>query len=277
MSLHRKPNGSVAVRWRPGGRGTPEQQRTFSPPMSPGQPTALQQARAFQDEVNRRKRLGGVVDLDRGKITLAAFVEDSYWPLHAVPNLRDATRAVYWQTWVKHLEDRIGHREVREVTSGHVVRLRADLERAGVGAPTVRKAMALLQSVLTFVIVEGHLERNPAAEVRKPKDARQRTPHVFTPLEVEQMRAQVDPVSAAIIGVLAYAGPRPEEALRLDVRDIGERAIRFDGRKTGGRERFTPLLAPLAADLRELDLATGPARAHRAPVPRPRRRPLAGR
>jgi hypothetical protein len=41
------------------------------------------------------------------------------------------------------------------------------------------------------------------------------------------------------------------------LRDVGAHAIRFDGRKTGGRERFTPLLAPLASDLRELKLATG--------------------
>lgn len=48
-----------------------EQQRTVKQPASPGQPTALAQARAFSDELDRRKRLGGVVDLDRGRVTLA--------------------------------------------------------------------------------------------------------------------------------------------------------------------------------------------------------------
>ena len=82
------------MRWRDGGRGTREQQRTFKQPASPGQPTALAQARAFSDELDRRKRLGGVVDLDRGRVTLAVFVE-TYWQLHAVPNLAATTRDVY--------------------------------------------------------------------------------------------------------------------------------------------------------------------------------------
>jgi integrase len=251
-----QPVRQCPVRWRDGGRGTREQQRTFKHPASPGQPTALAQARAFSDELDRRKRLGGVVDLDRGRVTLAVFVE-TYWQLHAVPNLAAATRDVYAHVWEKHLRRRVGDRQLHALTAGHVVRLRSDLEQAGVGAPTVRKALAFLQGVLAFAIVEGHVDLNPVAVVSKPKDVRQRTPHVFMPPQVEEIRDRMDLVDAALVSVLAYAGPRPEEALRLQLRDVGAHAIRFDGRKTGGRERFTPLLAPLASDLRELKLATG--------------------
>jgi integrase len=262
MSIHRNPDGTVTVRWREHGRGSRQRQRTFRPPLTPGQPTALAQARAFSDELARRKRLGGVVDLDRGKTTLAEFVE-TYWRLHAIPNLSAGARAVYAQTWAKHLHGRVGDRELRELTPGHVNRLRADLERVA-NPPTVHKALTVLQSILAFAVLEGHVDRNPAQGVKKPRVERQRTPYVFAPADVEAIRGHLDVLSASLVSVLAYAGPRPEEALRLRVRDVGALAVRFDGQKTR-RERHTPLLAPLAADLRELHLATG-RRGPNAPV-----------
>lgn len=264
MSVHRNPNGSVTVRWHEAGRGSRQRKRTFAPPSSPGQPTALQQARAFDDEINRRKRLGGVVDLDRGKVTFAELVED-YWRLHAIPNLAVRTRAVYGQTWAKHLHGRIGGREVRAFEAKHVNRLRLDLENAKVGAQTIRKAMSFVQSLLTFAVLEGHVDRNVAKDVRKPKDIRERTPYVFSPLEVEQIRAHLDQRDAALVSVLAYTGPRPEEALRLALADLRATVVRYDGRKTGGDDRFPKLFAPVAAELRELVLATG-ARGPRDPL-----------
>ena len=255
MSIRKKPNGKWEVRWRPTGAAGPRDSRTFD---------LKGDAEKFETAIKTKMQMGGVVNLDRGRITVAEFVE-TYWRLHAIPNLSDATRGIYGQTWEKHLRHRIGGRHLREITPGHIVRLRSDLEQARVGAPTVRKALAFLQGVLTFAIVDGQIDTNPAAQVRKPKDVRQRTPHIFAPLDVERIRGHLDIPSATLVSVLAYAGPRPEEALRLRVRDIGEQTIRFDGRKTGGRERFTPLLAPLAGDLRELHLATG-RRGPNAPV-----------
>jgi hypothetical protein len=65
------------------GRGSARRQRIFD---------RKGDAEAFEDEVRRRKRLDGLVRLDRGKIVLAELVED-YWRLHAVPNLATARRA----------------------------------------------------------------------------------------------------------------------------------------------------------------------------------------
>jgi integrase len=48
-----------------------------------------------------------------------------------------------------------------------------------------------------------------------------------------------------------------EVVCRLRWDDIGERAIRYRGTKKGGKVRFTPLLEPLADDLREWFLASG--------------------
>jgi integrase len=145
---------------------------------------------------------------------------------------------------------------LRELTPGVLTHFRADLENAGVGAATVRKAMAIVQSVLSYAVVEQRVEFNAAVAVRKPRYEREREPHVFAPTEVEQIRAHLDPLGATLVSLLAYSGPRPEEALRLRWSDVGTEAIHFDGNKTH-RPRWTPLLGPLASDLREWQLASG--------------------
>jgi integrase len=253
MSLRKTEDGRWEVRWYEAGRGSARRQRIFD---------RKGDAEAFEDEIRRRKRLDGVVRLDRGKIPLAELVED-YWRLHAVPNLAPSTRKVYAHAWDKHLRQRLGGKQVRAITPSVVARVRADLERDGIGAPTVRKALAVLQSILSFAVLEEHVEFNAAAAVRKPHAERAREPELFLPADVERLRAMLNPLGAILVSVLGYSGPRPEEALRLDWRDVGSEAIHYDGRKTR-RPRWTPLLGHLAADLREWQLACG--RPTRGPV-----------
>jgi integrase len=250
MSLRKTAEGRWEVRWWEGGRGSVRRQRTFD---------RKRDADAFDREIRRRKQLDGIVQLERGRITLAELMED-YWALHAVPNLAPSTRTLYAHVWDRHLRPRIGGQQVRAITPKVVARLRADLEREGVGQATVRKALAVLQSTLTFAVMEEHVQFNAAAVVRKPPDERCREPHVFLPAEVERLREQVQPLAATLLSVLAYSGPRPEEALRLTWADVGSEAIHYDGRKTR-RPRWTPLLAQLATDLRAWRLASGRPRA----------------
>ena len=59
------------------------------------------------------------------------------------------------------------------------------------------------------------------------------------------------------MSVLAYSGPRPEEVVcRLTWDDVGEQAIRYVDTKRH-RTRHTPLLKPLADDLKEWFRASG--------------------
>lgn len=118
--------------------------------------------------------------------------------------------------------------------------------------------MAIVQSILSFAVAEELVEFNAAASVRKPRYERAREPHIFLPAEVESIRAKLGLRDATLVSALAYSGPRPEEIVfRLAWDDVGERTIRYKGTKKGGKVRFTPLLAPLADDLREWFLASG--------------------
>jgi integrase len=240
----RKANGKWAIRWREGGH---QRQVTVD---------HKDVADRMATQINVRLQTRGLVELDRGAATLAEFME-VYWRLHAVPNLAASTRASYKNIWGRHLHPRLGARRLRDIKPPIVIRLRADLEHAGVGAPTVRRAMSLLQSILSFAITEDQIDFNPAAAVRKPAETRARDPHIFLPVDVEQLRGQLDRIrDRTLVSVLAYAGPRPEEALRLRVRDVGSEALHFLDTKRH-RERWTPLLRHLAHDLREYLLATG--------------------
>jgi integrase len=212
--------------------------------------------------MRRQRQLGA--ELEQEDITLAQLIED-YWRLHAAPNLRPSTRESYLSLWHVHVHDRLGPRELRAISPKVLTRFRADLEQAGVGTATVVKAMALVQSLLAFAVVEGRLEYNPMASVRKPTYERAREPHIFLPADVEAIRAGLNPLGAMLVSLLAYSGARPEEALRLLWGGVGPEALRFDGQKTR-RPRWTPLLAPLAEDLREWRLRSGAGRRPATPV-----------
>jgi hypothetical protein len=109
------------------------------------------------------------------------------------PQPRTSTRDYYKLTWANHIMPRLGHHGVRELTPKRLARFREELERAGVGAATMRKTMAIIQSILSFAVAEELVEFNPAGSVRKPRYGRAREPHIFLPAEVERIRGQAAP------------------------------------------------------------------------------------
>lgn len=242
MDVHRKPNGRYEVRWR---EGTSRHGRTFD---------RRKDAVDFVAWMRRRKQLGQAAVAE--DVRLDAFIE-TYWRLHAVPNLRPATRDIYKRIWTLHIKPRLGDQGIRELTPKRLTRFRAELEQAEVGNATVVKALAIVQSVLSLAVTEEIVEYNAAAAVRKPRYERLREPHIFLPRDVEAIRASLDDRDRTLVSVLAYSGPRPEEVVsRLTWGDIGPQAIRYVDTKRH-RVRFTPLLAPLAQDLREWRAAQG--------------------
>ena len=254
MSLRKLPSGRWEARERTGGRGSRRLAKTFD---------FKRDAEKWAANVRRQRQLGRI-PLEEQRRTFDELVE-TYWELHAIPNLAASTSASYLSLWKVHVSPRLGSRDVRELTPEVLTRFRADLERAGVGTATVRKALAFIQSVLSFAVVEELLDVNPASAVRKPRYERARAPMIFGPTEVELIRARLEPRDQALVAVLAYAGPRPEEALRLTWADVGAETLHFRDTKRH-RDRWTPLLAPLAADLRLWRLASGARATAAAPV-----------
>lgn len=246
------------VRWNEGGR---KRARTFE---------RKGDADAFDVDVKRRKQLGPLAPtVIQSRMTLAEFVEQEWWPRYAIPTLAPDTRRRYLEVWGTHLLPRVGDYELRQLTSMVVEDLREGMERSGVGAPTQRKALMLLQGILRRAAVRGLIPANPVQAVSKPRQAPTRLPQPLAPETVERIRAQLRPRDAMIVSLLAYAGLRPLEDRGAGWRDVGRASLHVFATKTG-RERDVDLLAPLARDLREWRLAsphpTGP---ENLIVPRP--------
>jgi Phage integrase, N-terminal SAM-like domain len=227
MALHREANGRWQARWQEGAR---TRGRTFD------RKTDAQDFLAYQ---RRRKQLGQAAVPD--DVPLRDFVE-TYWQLHAVPNLAQSTRDLYSRVWALHILPRLGDYGVRELSPKRLNRLRAELENAGLGIATVVKAMTIVQSILSLAVTEEIVEYNAAAAVSKPLYTRTREPHVFTPSQVEAIREKLNLRDRTLVSVLAYSGPRPEEVVRRSL--LGRR---WPARDPLRRHQATPSAVHAAA------------------------------
>ena len=244
----RAETGKYEVRWREGAR---KRSRSF---------TRKADASAFEALIERARETGGFVDLDRGKETLREFKE-RWWRDYVTPNLARKTRDGYSHVWKKHIEPRLGGTRLRDIGPARVERFRAELEKDGVGVATVRKALVILQGMLSAAVRWERIDRNPVREVRKPTQRRSRLVRPFSPHAVEGMRAgflqDERERDAALLCLLAYAGLRPSEALALRWRDVGRWSLRVERALSNGVEKSTKtgkirtvrLLGPLADDL----------------------------
>jgi integrase len=257
VSIEKTKTGAYRVRWREAGRN---KARTIG---------NLRDARLFEADIIRRRRMGELAGLDAGKQTLSDFARERWWPEYVTPNLERSTRLSYAAAWDKYVEPALGGYALREITAPVVGRFLSDLRARGVGAQAIRRVKAILQSCLSRAVEQGLIQGNPAAAVRLPRAQRKASVSTIGPQAVESLRARLDIPGgmrdATLVSVLAYVGLRPGEALALRWSDIGERTVRIEranddglikATKTG-HSRSARLMAPVKADLAAWRLASG--------------------
>lgn len=206
MIRYRTDTGKWEVRWRENVR---HRSRSF---------TLEKDAKRFAAKVQRARETGDMLDADRGKETVAEFME-RWWGEYALTRLEKNTRDGYARVWEKHIRRRVGGYRLRDVSPAVADRLKSELIAANVGAPTIRKGWALLSSMMRCAVTWDRLDRNPFLEVKAPKVKRTRHVRPIAPQYVEAMRAgllaRAMVRDAAFVAVLAYGGLRPEEARAL--------------------------------------------------------------
>jgi hypothetical protein len=97
-----------------------------------------------------------------------AEVVEGWWKAHVV-TLEDNTRQAYRIVWARHIQPALGGVKIRSLTPGRVDAFRQYLEEAGVGEPTVAKALAIVSGACRFAVLRGLVDANPVRDVRKPK------------------------------------------------------------------------------------------------------------
>ena len=247
-----KRSTSWRVRWQEGDRW---RSRTFD---------GKGDARDFDADLRRKRRLGELARLDAGSETLDTYVTGTWAPTYAAL-LAPTTRKTYSILYDAHVSPTLGSVPLRELSPELIGRWQTDRLAAGVGPAAVRKSLALLGSLLQRAAESGRIVSNPARLVRKAKTPRRAETRPLAPATVERMRAASTPRDATRLSLLAYAGLRPGEALGLrwgDVRDqtlLVQCAVSLGEEKSTktGAHRTVRLLAPLAADLKAWRMRSG--------------------
>ena len=246
MSVHRTRRGSstlYVVRWREGDRN---RQRTFD---------QRRDAVRWDDEIRRRRQLGTLHMLDVGAQTLDHYAATTWAEAHAA-TLAPKTRRVYGWAYDRHLAPRIGALALHEITPDVVSRLQADLLTAGAGHEGTAKALTVLSAILQRAAESQLIAANPVRLVRKARAPMRDEVRPLAPVSVEALRAVLDPRSAVIVSVLAYAGLRPGELRLLRWCHVQAQTLVVGAPKTR-RRRTVRLLDALRRDLAEWRLLQG--------------------
>lgn len=239
MSLHQNKRGEWFVRWRENGRNRSKLIGT------------KKDARDFEDEMRRRRRLSGLGTLDREQ-DFIAFLDEwwvGYYPTVAEPT-RDARR-----TYAERIRQRFGGYRLCDITTPVVRAWQIEMRAEGVGPDTETKLLSVLSMVFTEAQLVGKAEHNPVAPIKRPPQRRAHRVDPFPPERVERIRrdflAEGDLDFATMTSLLAYAGPRPHEALALLWSEVTDEGLIFRPSKGGAtKPRSTRLLEPLRDDLR---------------------------
>ena len=218
-----------------------------------------------------------------GSPTLTRFVAD-VWAPRARRRLAPKTWARDSIVYEKHVRPALGGLPIVAIDVEVLVEWQDGLEEAGVGAPTLIKAMSIVSSIFGEAARRPRttgVSSNPVALLKKPRTKRRRRPLVWGPVVVERVRFQLLVGSrrigrgkrlaamrdALLVSLMEMTGCRPGEALGLRWSDIGERIVIarrlsgkdiVEGTKTGGH-RNVPLLSPLQADIAQLRRFSGDA------------------
>lgn len=245
MSVEKRRKGGRTVylaRWRRDGR---QVARTFA---------RKRDAEAFERERRREATLGAHGLPEPSPMPLGDWLR-RWWDAEA-PGWAPSTRRTQASSIDLWIEPFIAGVRLRDLGHARVRRWREEIVAAGCPPTQVNKAARVLSAALGVAVREGLLPANPVTGLRRLQVAVSR-PRALSPAEVELVRAQMPTLrDVALLGLLAYAGLRPGEALALRWRDVGrvlvvDRAV-SDGviRQTKtNRRRTIELVAPLAADL----------------------------
>jgi site-specific recombinase XerD len=140
--------------------------------------------------------------------------------------------------------------QFRNVSRGHVLAWRRDLERRALSGATIRRKLAALSSLFDYLCEANAVSGNPVDGVKRPRTESQegKTPAISDPqarallqvADISTLRGRRD---RAILATLLYHGLRRAELCALRVTDIQERRgvqhlqVRGKGRKL----RYVPL------------------------------------
>ena len=230
------------VRWREGGR---QHSRTFF---------RRSDAELFDGEVKRRLSLGAFAPPEPSRQTLGEWLP--VWFERGVRRWAASTIANRHSCIGNWIDPYLLEVRLRDLGSARIRDWQQQIRDDGASAQMANHALRLLSSALGAAVKDGLLPYNPASGVEKfPADKPR--PRVLTPDQIERIRAAMPRLrDRVLVGLMAYAGLRPEEAYALRWGDVGnvlvvDRAFTHGELRTTktNRRRTVRIIEPLAEDL----------------------------
>jgi len=146
---------------------------------------------------------------------------------------------------LKHFLHGLNGKPVREVTDLDIMTHLSEKRESGAGARYRNRCQSAIRLFFKVMIKFNRCEANPAADIEKAKIEKKRKPafleQKFLDCCTEMVEGKYQLRDVSIIALMAYAGLRVSEIVRLNVNDwnktAGELAIRGKGEKW----RYVPL------------------------------------
>jgi site-specific recombinase XerD len=135
-------------------------------------------AENFEREVRRLKQVGRLDTLTAGQRTLADLAAEHMKAER--PRLADATWRTYRTIWSTHVDERIlgdsarqwshaiADASINSIRPRTVEQWRDDRLSTGAGPQSLRKTMALMQSIFERAVRDAATDTNPVKAIRKP-------------------------------------------------------------------------------------------------------------
>ncbi len=142
-----------------------------------------------------------------------------------------------------------------EAGENDLVRFIHNLSRSGLSARSLARLISSLRSFYKFLILEGKIEKNPAAGLSSPK-IWLTLPKFLSLDEVETLLRQPDEGSSsgirdkAMLELLYATGLRVSELVSLKINDVNLEDGFLICRGKGGKERVVPLGSPAVKAIR---------------------------
>src|SRR3954462_3642626 len=164
------------VRWYESGRGSTKRKRTFD---------RRRDAELYEASLSRARQLGQLAaEVIGSHATLEEFLVE-WWDTYAVTHLRPNTLATYTTLLDKWIVPYLGRKRLREITRQTIDAYAAHLRVDGAGAPTVNRALGVLQGVFHRAVEWRRLGWNSVVGVRRVAHTRAETIDARTPETIE--------------------------------------------------------------------------------------------
>lgn len=187
------------------------------------------------------------------------------WEREHEKEVKEASRLTY-QTNVRRLKEAFPG-PVAVIKPIDIKRYLVSFEKQGRAAQTVSRELYVLRSILSYAVMAGEIDVNPAAEVTISKGLPGKTREALTEEQEAAVKTGWRDVEFGLFALfLLYTGMRRGEALAISFKDIDRKKgvirvnkklsyanrnkpVMEDWTKSANGIREVPLLAPLAAAL----------------------------